>query len=159
MLDLLNSSPTADDRQSDHLLGEAGSAWRLEHGGDGSPGELEALVAARTLLSEVIRGGVAVRALSPLLSGARSIPSLGDEGVEWAVQVEDPAHRLAVRAVLAWDAVTRSRPGRLRACGNPGCARFLLDRTKAGIARWCSMAVCGNRMKARRHRERSTTAD
>jgi len=32
---------------------------------------------------------------------------------------------------------------------------FLIDRSKANAARWCSMAVCGNRMKARRHYHRS----
>ena len=35
------------------------------------------------------------------------------------------------------------------------CALFLLDRSKPNTARWCSMAVCGNRMKARRHYERA----
>ncbi|HEY3033136.1 MAG TPA: CGNR zinc finger domain-containing protein [Streptosporangiaceae bacterium] len=26
-----------------------------------------------------------------------------------------------------------------------------MDHSKAGTAKWCSMAICGNRMKARRH--------
>jgi predicted RNA-binding Zn ribbon-like protein len=34
---------------------------------------------------------------------------------------------------------------------------FLIDHSKPNKARWCSMAVCGNRMKARRHYERSRT--
>ena len=46
-------------------------------------------------------------------------------------------------------------PGRLRPCANDECRLFLIDRSKAGTARWCSMAVCGNRMKARRHYERA----
>ncbi|GGJ34413.1 hypothetical protein GCM10010121_052110 [Streptomyces brasiliensis] len=46
-------------------------------------------------------------------------------------------------------------PGRLRACANPECRRFLLDRSRTNKGRWCSMAVCGNRMKARRHYERT----
>jgi predicted RNA-binding Zn ribbon-like protein len=45
-------------------------------------------------------------------------------------------------------------PGRLRACANPDCRRFLIDRSNANKARWCSMAVCGNRMKARLHYQR-----
>ncbi|MFJ9079539.1 CGNR zinc finger domain-containing protein [Streptomyces sp. NPDC102278] len=28
---------------------------------------------------------------------------------------------------------------------------FLIDHSRPGTARWCSMAVCGNRMKARTH--------
>jgi len=65
-----------------------------------------------------------------------------------------PERRLALRAVLAWDAVARQSPGRLRPCANDECRLFLIDRTKNNTARWCSMAVCGNRMKARRHYQR-----
>jgi predicted RNA-binding Zn ribbon-like protein len=32
---------------------------------------------------------------------------------------------------------------------------FLIDHSKASSARWCSMAACGNRMKARRHYQRT----
>jgi predicted RNA-binding Zn ribbon-like protein len=46
-------------------------------------------------------------------------------------------------------------PGRLPPCANEECRLFLIDRSKANAARWCSMAVCGNRMKARRHYQRS----
>ena len=49
-------------------------------------------------------------------------------------------------------------PGRLRPCANDECRLFLIDRSKANAARWCSMAVCGNRMKARRHYQRSRNA-
>jgi predicted RNA-binding Zn ribbon-like protein len=82
---------------------------------------------------------------------------MSDAGIEW--QLRAPAERrAAVRAVLAWDAVRRNRPGRLRPCENPECALFLIDRSKPNNARWCSMATCGNRLKARRHHERTRTA-
>ena len=42
-----------------------------------------------------------------------------------------------------------------RADSNDECRLFPLDRSKANAARWCSMAVCGNRMKARRHYQRA----
>jgi predicted RNA-binding Zn ribbon-like protein len=35
---------------------------------------------------------------------------------------------------------------------------FLIDRSKPNSARWCSMAICGNRLKARRHYQRSRQA-
>ena len=35
-----------------------------------------------------------------------------------------------------------------------GCGWLLLDTSKAHRRRWCSMAICGNREKARRHRRR-----
>ncbi|HLT84403.1 MAG TPA: CGNR zinc finger domain-containing protein, partial [Phototrophicaceae bacterium] len=66
--------------------------------------------------------------------------------------------RLAVRVVLAWHELEEKRPGRLRSCGNPECRLLLIDRSHANRAQWCSMAVCGNRMKARRHYERKRQA-
>ena len=35
---------------------------------------------------------------------------------------------------------------------------FLLDESRSGTARWCSMATCGNRLKARRHNARGKGA-
>ncbi|MGY6022511.1 CGNR zinc finger domain-containing protein [Streptomyces spinosirectus] len=66
--------------------------------------------------------------------------------------------RKAVDAVLAWSAVQQALPGRLRPCANPECRRFLLERSRTNKARWCSMAVCGNRMKARRRCRRTCDA-
>lgn len=42
----------------------------------------------------------------------------------------------------------------IRNCENPTCPLWFQDRTKAHRRRWCSMAVCGNRAKARAHRNR-----
>ncbi|WP_406117337.1 CGNR zinc finger domain-containing protein [Streptomyces virginiae] len=52
--------------------------------------------------------------------------------------------------------------GRIRKCANPPCPLHFLDTSRKGQRRWCSMAVCGNRAKARRHRtrhDRTTRAD
>jgi predicted RNA-binding Zn ribbon-like protein len=43
---------------------------------------------------------------------------------------------------------------RVRNCGNPECILWFLDTTRSATRRWCSMAACGNRLKARRHYER-----
>jgi predicted RNA-binding Zn ribbon-like protein len=44
-------------------------------------------------------------------------------------------------------------PATLRRCGNPACVLWFVDAR--GRRRWCSMAVCGNRMKvAAFHRRR-----
>ena len=42
-------------------------------------------------------------------------------------------------------------PDRIKHCENPTCVLWFFDTTRNGTRRWCSMAVCGNRMKARRH--------
>jgi len=43
---------------------------------------------------------------------------------------------------------------RLKICDNPRCRRAYYDRSPGGSSRWCSMAICGNRAKARTRRQR-----
>ena len=124
---------------------------------DGTPVELladESLRPGRDLLQAVVRGDRPPSALAPLLAGVVSRPSIDDDGVTWTID-PGPTPAALVDAVLAWDELRRSKPGRLRPCANDECALFLLDRSKANSARWCSMAVCGNKLKARRHYQRS----
>jgi predicted RNA-binding Zn ribbon-like protein len=40
---------------------------------------------------------------------------------------------------------------RVRRCANEKCLWLFLDESKSGTRRWCDMASCGNRAKARRH--------
>jgi len=44
---------------------------------------------------------------------------------------------------------------RLRVCASETCSARFYDRSPAGRRRWCSMALCGNAAKARRHRARA----
>jgi predicted RNA-binding Zn ribbon-like protein len=45
--------------------------------------------------------------------------------------------------------------GRVRECpGDDGCGWLFLDASRNGGRRWCSMQVCGNRAKVRRHHGR-----
>ncbi|MGW3722221.1 CGNR zinc finger domain-containing protein, partial [Streptomyces sp. NPDC005133] len=92
--------------------------------------------------------------LAPVLEGVTSRPQVSSDGVSWDLDARKE-RRMAVQAVMAWSALQKAMPGRLRPCANPECRRFLLDRSKPNKARWCSMAVCGNRMKARRHYQRT----
>lgn len=43
---------------------------------------------------------------------------------------------------------------RVKTCGGHGCTLMFMDRTRGNARRWCSMAVCGNRMKQAAHRTR-----
>jgi predicted RNA-binding Zn ribbon-like protein len=155
LLDLLNSRPLIDGEEHDALGDpDSGTRWAREHGGDGSPAELALLREARDVLRDVVSGQRRPTALSPLLAGVHQVPELTADGLRWTV--ETPPHaRLAVEAVLAWATVEERLPGRLRPCANDECRLFLLDRSRANRARWCSMAVCGNRAKARRHYQRT----
>jgi len=155
LLDLLNSTPIVEGVQQDLLdTAPAGRAWLRERGGTGSVAEWDVVREARDVLQAVVRGQRSPRSLAPFMDKVSSRPSMSGDGVDW--RLDTPANgATAARAVLAWDAVQRTRPGRLRPCANHECALFLIDHGKPNQARWCSMAVCGNRMKARRHYERT----
>jgi predicted RNA-binding Zn ribbon-like protein len=42
----------------------------------------------------------------------------------------------------------------LRECAAETCSWLFLDRSRSRRRRWCDMATCGNRAKARRHYQR-----
>lgn len=155
LLDLLNSTPVLDGRQHDELEDPgAAQRWLDSHGRPSPAEEVLALLMLRPVLQDVVHGDKSPRALAPFLAEVSYRAQAADEGVAWNLEVPD-GRSAAVRAVLAWDELRRSSPGRLRACANPECRRFLIDRSKPNNARWCSMATCGNRMKARRHYQKS----
>ena len=47
----------------------------------------------------------------------------------------------------------------VRKCGNPKCVLYFYDASRTGRRRWCSMAVCGNRMKVAAHALRRREAE
>ena len=158
LLALLNSTPVVDGVPADDLADPARArAWLASAGGLGTEAELQQVRQVRQALQAVVRGEQPPDVLAPALQGMACVPALTHGQVAWTLS-GPPERRLAVRAVLAWDALARHSPGRLRPCANDECRLFLLDRSKANAARWCSMAVCGNRMKARRHYQRSRNA-
>jgi predicted RNA-binding Zn ribbon-like protein len=55
--------------------------------------------------------------------------------------------------------VAGGRTDRLRICGEDTCRYVFFDTSRAGRRVWCDMATCGNRAKARRHRERQMKAE
>jgi len=154
LLGVLNSTPVVDGVPTDDLADTLRArAWLAGVGGLGTEPELRHVVEARQLLQAVVRGEQPPEVLAPVLLGAARVPAIADGRVGWTLRVA-PERELAVRAVLAWDGIAKNQPGRLRPCANDECQLFLIDRSKAGTAQWCSMAVCGNRMKARRYYQR-----
>jgi hypothetical protein len=144
LLDLLNTTPVIDGQQVDQLDGR----WLRAHAGRGE--DLDAVRTMRDDLQRVVRMDIDASALRRYLADVRQVPDIGPDGVAWSLEADWPA-----RVVLAWGEVERDLPGRLRPCANEECRLFLLDRSRAGTARWCSMSGCGNRMKARRHYSRT----
>lgn len=154
LLALLNSTPVINGVVRDQLADpQVAKSWQQAHNGSGGAEEHGHLLQARDALQDVVRGDRAAPSLASFLNDVTSRPHLSSQGVSW--ELNAPAERrLAVEALLAWSTVQASMPGRLRPCANPECRLFLIDRSKSNKARWCSMAVCGNRMKARRYHQR-----
>jgi predicted RNA-binding Zn ribbon-like protein len=155
LLAVLNSTPVIDGVPTDDFADTARTrAWLASAGGLGTEAEVQHVLGVRQALQAVVRGEQSPAVLAPALQGATCVPAITDGQITWTLSV--PSEReLAVQAVLTWDALAKQSPGRLRPCANDECRLFLIDRSKAGTARWCSMAVCGNRMKARRHYQRA----
>jgi len=62
---------------------------------------------------------------------------------------------LAPIAKSAADFLYENRMHLVRQCESPRCILYFYDNTKNHGRRWCSMAVCGNRVKAALHYEKS----
>jgi predicted RNA-binding Zn ribbon-like protein len=158
LLAVLNSTPVVDGVPADNFADAARArSWLASVGGLGTEAELRHVLGVRQALQSVVRGEQPPDVLAPALQGAARIPSVADGEIIWTLSVP-PDRELAVRAVLTWAALAKRSPGRLRPCANGECHLFLIDHSKANTARWCSMAVCGNRMKARRHYQRVRNA-
>jgi predicted RNA-binding Zn ribbon-like protein len=159
LLELLNTTPVVDGEQRDDLAQpKVARAWMRAHGVSSTTAELTAILDARSVLQAVVRGEQTPAALQRFIESVALQPTASRHGVDWRLTM-DGGSGGAARAVLAWDALRVSSPGRLRPCANTECRLFLIDRSKPNTARWCSMAICGNRMKARRHYQRAHAED
>jgi predicted RNA-binding Zn ribbon-like protein len=69
---------------------------------------------------------------------------------EWPAHAMNADLPLWALALSASDLMTSKAVDRVRACDNPECRWLFLDTSKNHTRRWCDMALCGNRMKARR---------
>ena len=156
LLSLLNSAPVIEGVPKDGLDGAAGRDLARRWGGTGSADEAARLRRVRQALQSIVRDGDggAVRELAGILDDAVRTPRVTPDGVVWELHAPED-HRLAAGVVLAWSNMITESPGRLRACANEECSQFLVDHSRPGTAKWCSMAVCGNRMKARTHARRA----
>jgi predicted RNA-binding Zn ribbon-like protein len=149
LLDLLNTTPVIDGQMVDQLAEPAAArSWLRAHGAGSE--DVDVARTVRDDLQRVVRMDVDASVLRRYLTDVRQVPDIGADGLAWSLEADWPAH-----LVLAWGELEGDMPGRLRPCANEACRLFLIDRSRAGTARWCSMSGCGNRMKARRHYSRT----
>ena len=135
LLDLLNTTPVVDGVPVDALADfDAATSWMADRGVAISEAELSALMRTRSALQAVLRGERSSSVLTPLVEGIRLEPIASEGGLRWQLCV-DGENTGAARAVLAWDGLRLTSPGRLRPCANTECQLFLIDRSKPNTAR------------------------
>jgi predicted RNA-binding Zn ribbon-like protein len=92
-------------------------------------------------------------------AGVRPRLAIGDDGAPALGERAPSDAPRAALAEIALDAArmlgTEEQARRVRICASETCSARFYDRSPAGRRRWCSMALCGNEAKARRHRARA----
>lgn len=130
-----DASVGRDELASALELREALRALALANNGVPAPGD-----AAETVERVAAAGGLGLRFVAgrPLLAGTAP-------GVAGA---------LGTLAGVYATAVADGTWSRLKACRRDVCGWLFYDRSRNRSARWCDMAVCGNRTKTRAYRAR-----
>lgn len=155
LMEVLNSAPVTDGVRSDRLDGSSRHELSERFGGAGTDAERLHLRRTRDALQSLIRTEHgAEEHLADVIDRVSLVPEVAHDGLQWRLDVHDD-ERLSARTVLAWSRVVKELPNRLRSCANTECNLFLIDHSRPGTAKWCSMATCGNRMKARTYARRA----
>jgi len=116
------------------------------------------------VFSAVARGRplpeAALARLNRALPAALARLRLAEGGSSWAWASEPHLDRVLWPALRA-AALLLTSPNRehVRQCAARDCDWLFLDKSRNGSRRWCNMAVCGNREKARRFQRRSRSSE
>lgn len=167
-LDLINTVVMENGESVDHLVSDAATAAWLSRM-TGGPVEASVGLGARAVeLREVVRQAVLARkrgdavdiahlnALTRHMSSHMALVEQPGGGLHTERRYEGDASWRAL-APLGEAALTLLAEGDfslVRQCEHEECSLWFYDRTKAHRRRWCSMAMCGNRHKVSRFRER-----
>ncbi|PZF83549.1 CGNR zinc finger domain-containing protein [Jiangella anatolica] len=162
-----------------HTGGEGESArWEIVHSPDelahwlsvilsvdgltAGPADLAAMRPLRTAITDAARslaagGSVRPSDIEVINAAAASpplVPSLGvvGAGVGWASPTTPAA--LSTIARDAIDLFAGPLASRIRVCASETCGLLLVDTSRPGKRRWCSMQRCGNLAKVRGYRQR-----
>lgn len=166
-LDFLNTEIVRDGEHVDLLdTPESLSRWiaeaKLGTRVKVTPAGLAGAKRLRTALRELVIGIIEGRAVSrtrvhaingELRRGRGTLVLKGGDrfSVEFDPEARDPRF-LVARAAAEF--LAKADQERIHRCNGANCILFFYDATKSGTRRWCSMAGCGNRMKASLHYQR-----
>jgi predicted RNA-binding Zn ribbon-like protein len=98
----------------------------------------------------------AVAIVNGALEGAPLAVRFDDAGSpELAVEASGLDAAIARLGAIVYEAKVDGTWERLKVCAADDCRWAFYDRSRNRSARWCQMAVCGNRTKTRAYRARS----
>lgn len=163
---LCNTDPSASRSGADELatvdqLADLLSRYSYTGRVDGDEAELRDVHRTRALLRQVwtLDRDDAVEAVNKMLRDAKALPHLVRHGsVDWHIHATEPdsplAERIQVEAALALiDVIRMDEMDRLRICAADDCEGLVLDLSRNGLKRFCTVR-CGNRMNMIAFRER-----
>jgi predicted RNA-binding Zn ribbon-like protein len=146
------------------------SAWLVARGlmVPGQPedeDDLKHAIAVREAIRGVIgaNSGAAVfpvdiATLNGAISASRLRARFGSDGKARLEPEADGVEGALGRIVAAvFAAMGEESWARLKLCGSRSCRWVFYDQSRNHSSRWCRMASCGNRQKARRFRQRAKT--
>ena len=156
--------PGADELNDPNALG----AWLVARGlmapnQSASEADLKHAIAVREAIRGTIganSGGsvypVDIATLNGAASASRLVPRFGPGGKARLEPHADGVEGALGRIVAAvFAAMNEEDWTRLKLCGSPTCRWAFYDQSRNHSSRWCKMASCGNRQKAKRFRERA----
>ena len=104
--------------------------------------------------------GAFIAELNSLLKQHPSVIALQPKGVkldlEAAFELKKPNDIWTPIATAVADLLSNAAPARLRKC--EACVVHFLDTSKKGARRWCSMNICGNKIKVSAYQQRKRAA-
>jgi predicted RNA-binding Zn ribbon-like protein len=99
-----------------------------------------------------------VAEVNEALAWGGGAPRLVRQDAGWRIGFDpalpDPRRALAPIARSLADLAASELAGEIKRCANPRCVLYFRDGSRTRRRRWCSMAVCGNRMKVAAHTRR-----
>jgi predicted RNA-binding Zn ribbon-like protein len=155
-----------EDLATPELLGE----WMRTHGLDVGEGPLAKRDVSRAItVREALRALLLANGGEPLDAGA--VETLNETAARAGLRVGfgddgNPSLRpaqegidgaLASLLAIVFQSMVEGTWPRLKACRADTCQWAFYDKSKNRSAHWCSMAVCGNRAKARSYRHRHSS--
>lgn len=161
-LDFVNTANWVDGKPVDERLGDmsAIAIWTARQGiaGPHPPGgRIEEFIELRGVIRGLLSDpdNVDGRDLAVLNRARRGKPAPmvnNSDGLKLLPeQMSDWLMRLL--ADSAAEVILTVKPERLKTCAGNHCGWMFVDESPNNRRRWCAMAICGNRAKAKRHYE------